>query len=368
MTPRLLIVTSCGQVSGAERVLLDVVDAATSAGWTVMCAAPSGAIVKQLRIRGVDVLVVPELAGAHRRGPTALPGRLVRWCRAAALVRRAAERADVVLVNSHGALPVIRLARVAPPVAWLAHDVLVRPDRRGAYRLCRSALARVFAVSDAVKQALPGHTPAVEVVHNGVRWPVEPAATQREVGSPSVIGVSALLTPWKGHGVVLDSVPLMPESIVVEFMGGHLDTDADYAVALQKQVAEAGLSHRVRFLGHVTAPLERMRGWTVAVSASVLPEACPLNVLEAMSLGLPVVATDHGGAPEVLAGAGLLVPPRDAAALADAVSLLVRDDELRKRCAAAGRRRVAELHRRDRQTAELLERLAGVARGSGGRS
>ena len=274
----------------------------------------------------------------------------------------------MVLVNSLAALPVVRLARPRrrssgwPTTFWCGPTAVPSTASAG------QALVRVVAVSDAVRQALPGRTSAVEVVHNGVAWPVAPAPTAPRVGPSPVIGVSALLTPWKGHGVVLDALPLLPESVVVEFMGGHLETDEDYAVALQKRVADAGLSHRVRFLGHVADPLSRMRGWTVAVSASVQPEACPLNVLEAMSLGLPVVATDHGGAPEVLAGAGLLVPPGDGAALADAVNRLVRQDALRERCAAAGRRRVAGAHRRERQTAALLNLLAAIARDSGVRS
>ena len=70
MTPRLFVVTACGQVSGAERVLLDVVETATGRGWTVLSAAPPGPIVEELRTRGVDVLVVPELARHTGRGPS----------------------------------------------------------------------------------------------------------------------------------------------------------------------------------------------------------------------------------------------------------------------------------------------------------
>jgi glycosyltransferase involved in cell wall biosynthesis len=106
-----------------------------------------------------------------------------------------------------------------------------------------------------------------------------------------------------------------------------------------------------------------MRGWSVAVSASTDPEACPLAVLEAMSLGIPVVATDHGGAPEVLAGAGLLVPPGDARALAEAVTRLLDDPDLRTRCAVRGRERVVAGHDLAQQTALLLHTLLGIASG-----
>ncbi len=161
--------------------------------------------------------------------------------------------------------------------------------------------------------------------------------------------------------MLLEAAKALPPDVVVEVMGGHLAKDADHAAAVRSRAEEPPLAGRVRVLGHVADPLARMRTWTVAVSASVEPEACPLNVLEAMSLGIPVVATDHGGSPEVLAGAGLLVPPGDPDALAGAVTRLLDDAALRERCAALGRERVATAHRLDQQTARLLELLATTA-------
>ena len=76
------------------------------------------------------------------------------------------------------------------------------------------------------------------------------------------------------------------------------------------------------------SPLEVMRRWQVGVSASVNPEASGLGVLEGMSLGVPQVATDHGGPREVLGQAGLLVPPRDAAQLAHAIARLLDDEAI----------------------------------------
>ncbi|WP_323793381.1 glycosyltransferase family 4 protein, partial [Nocardioides sp.] len=166
-----------------------------------------------------------------------------------------------------------------------------------------------------------------------------------------------LLTPWKGQQVLLDAVPLLEESARIEILGGTLPKDTAYAEGLAAQVDALGIGDRVDILGHHPDPLARMRTWTIAVSASTDPEACPLAVLEAMSIGLPVVATDHGGAPEVLDGAGLLVPPRDAAALADAVNCMVRDTSLRTASAQQGLERVSSAHRLDVQTALLLDVL-----------
>jgi len=146
-----------------------------------------------------------------------------------------------------------------------------------------------------------------------------------------------VLTEWKGLHVLLEAMTRVKQSdAVLELMGVAHPKDGAYAAALEQRAAEPDLAGRVRFLGFVADPLARVRDWSVAVSASIDPEAGPLTALEAMSVGVPFVATDHGGVTELLGDAGLLVPPGDVDALADAISRLLDDPELRARCRAAG--------------------------------
>jgi glycosyltransferase involved in cell wall biosynthesis len=173
-----------------------------------------------------------------------------------------------------------------------------------------------------------------------------------------------VLTPLKGQHVLLDAVGRLARTdVVVELMGGTLPSDASYEAELRRRAARPDLLGRVKFLGHVADPLARMRGWTVAVSASVEPESGPLSALEAMSIGVPVVATGHGGVVEVLHDAGLLVAPDDAAALAGALQRLLHDDALRRRCRDAGPRLVVgqQLTVADHQR-RVLEQLDRVLR------
>lgn len=357
---RLLALAGTGQVSGAERVLLRTLAAARERGWAVTCVTPPGPLEAALREHGVRVVTMPELGLAAGPRAVAVPRTLLRWLRAAATVRRASRDADVLLANALTALPVLRLARCRPPALWLAHDVVVRADRLRTVRLAAPALRRIVGVSAAVTTRLEGCGVPLTVVHNGVAWPVEPAHPEPPPATP-VVGVNALLTPWKGHHVVLEAAARLPGPVRVEIMGGRLPKDADYADGVARAAAAVSTAGRVEVevLGHVADPLARMRTWTVALSASVDPEACPLNVLEAMSLGVPVVATDHGGSPEVLDGAGLLVPPGDADALAGAVARLLDDPALRERCSQQGRERVAAAHRLETQTQALLDLLDG---------
>jgi glycosyltransferase involved in cell wall biosynthesis len=177
-----------------------------------------------------------------------------------------------------------------------------------------------------------------------------------------VVGCTALLTSWKGQDVLLEAVARLP-GVELELVGGSFPKDAEYVERLRARAAEPDLAGRVRLLGHVDDVLARVRTWRVGVSASVDPEAGPLSILEYMSAGVPTVATAHGGSLELVGDAGLLVPPGDAAALADAIARLVEDADLWRRCAAAGpeaieTRGLTEARFRDDVLAALREAAA----------
>ena len=174
---------------------------------------------------------------------------------------------------------------------------------------------------------------------------------------PPVVGCLGLLTPWKGQEVLLEAVARMPRGVVLELAGGRFPKDAGHVERLEARAARPDLAGRVRFLGPVSDVDALLARWTVVVSPSVEPDPAPLVVLEAMAVGRPVVATAHGGPPEYLGEAGVLVPPGDAAALADAVVELLGDPQRRAQAGVAGRQRVADLYRLDERMDELLDVL-----------
>jgi glycosyltransferase involved in cell wall biosynthesis len=121
----------------------------------------------------------------------------------------------------------------------------------------------------------------------------------------------------------------------------------------------------VAWLGHL--PWRRLAGWYRRAAAFVMPshyETFCISCLEAMAFGLPVVASRAGGLPEVVEDGvtGLLVPPGDSRALAEAVEELLRRPDLRRRMGAAGRERVRAHFTADWVARETLRVYESVRR------
>lgn len=154
------------------------------------------------------------------------------------------------------------------------------------------------------------------------------------------VGLLARIAPWKGQSLLLEAFAVAfadRDDVRLQFAGAALFGDDDELERLRARARELGLADRVDLLGQVDDVEGLLAGWDVAVQASLRPEPLGQNVLQYLAAGCAVVATDEGGPAEwVVAGEnGLLVPPRDVDALADALRRLDRDDALRARLAAA---------------------------------
>jgi glycosyltransferase involved in cell wall biosynthesis len=206
-------------------------------------------------------------------------------------------------------------------------------------------------------------------IHLGVKLPqAEPPAAPEGVARPVRIVCAARLCIWKGHRYLIDAL--------VRLQARGLDFVCDFAGIdelggeVERLVAASGLGSRVRMLGYVAhADLVRAleRGdYDLSVLASTERngehEGIPVALMEAMAVGLPVVATRTGSIPELVdAGCGILVEQRDPAALAEAIGALIEDPALRERLGAGGRQRVFAEFETGETTRRLAKKLAESA-------
>ena len=129
---------------------------------------------------------------------------------------------------------------------------------------------------------------------------------------------------------------------------------------LEQEVAQLGLQNCVRFVGFV----HDVRPWIQAADVLVNPslsEGVPNVVLEAMALGTPIVATSVGGVPDLLRDldSGLIVPPADTAALANAVHVVFACPDVRVRLARNAQARAQDFSPA-KQDQRLLELYSAV--------
>lgn len=359
-----------GECSGAESVLVSVLELAVSDGFDVVVLCPPGPLVARLPV-GSEHIALPRLMPPPSSTPrgrlAALASTAAAWWTARRLIARQVGAPDThTVVNSLWGVPSVRWAAPGRPFVWLVHDTVHQRRQRaivrlGTWRVGRRRAGRAVAVSQASADPLEALGLDTVVCPNGVRWPV-PAVDPVGLHEPPTVGVLALLTPWKGQSVVLDAVATIP-SVRLELAGGQFAGDADYVAALHRRAARTDLTGRVRVLGHVDA-VETLGTWDVFVSASTSPEAGPLGVLEAMSVGLPVVVTALGGAPEYVGDAGLVVRPGDPAALAAAITRLLGDDGLRRTLGARARARVAEHYVETTNRRRMFDAVIGTGRAS----
>lgn len=318
-----------------------------------------GPAVRRLRLAGVTTHVVDCEDDADALA--AVVGLM--QARPPQIVHNHMYRAEVV--GTRAALALTELGLPRPFVVGTVHSSRVRSeDDRALLRRLTPSMDRLVAVSRAIvaKLVAEGRTGArVELIYNGVdlqRYEYTEACCTlpQEYGFPEatpLVGVVARLEPEKGHRTLLEAWPLVLDAVpdarlliigegsqrpTLEVMAEQLDLlgrrcSADQCVGTRR--ARPGA--KVLFTGL----RDDVPAVTAALDVAVLPsyrEAQGLALLEAMALRRPVVATAVGGVPEMIEHerTGLLVPPRDAAAMGAAISRLLTDHPLADMLARAG--------------------------------
>ncbi|MCB9134156.1 MAG: glycosyltransferase family 4 protein [Anaerolineales bacterium] len=340
-------------------------------------ACPPGPLAEKAQGLGISVHLT-ELPRLRRS-----PRFVLDWARGAneiaQLARGTGARAlygNTVRAALYAA-PAARLARV--PFIWHMRDFWLSESRPRALwadtfgkRMLIRAARRVITNSHAVAAELPASA-KISVVHNGIEVArFDPAmdggAFRAQYGIPGdapVAGVVGRLRPWKGqdrfvramaHGAARVAENL-PEARFLIVGGEIFGVQDAFERDLHALVEALGLTTRVIFTGQLADVRPALAAMEVFVHPGE-PEPFGLVNIEAMAMGKPVVAFGHGALPEIVVDGetGVLVPPGDEEALAEAVLGLLRDPARVRQMGAAGRARV-EAHFTVQQTVAGVERI-----------
>ena len=319
------------------------------------------------------------------------PRRVRRWSRQA---RELMAGHDIVLLRQPSPmLPLVaRAANVTgtPLVVFLAADIEKQSDRvegrrglkRAAYRLLVKLLVRqeqrwcgdaalVYAYSEELGDR-HGAGPATVRLVRTPHLKLKDFAQREDSYSGGQVRVLRLcwLLPSKGLETLLEAVALLSErsmDIRLEIVGK--ERVPGYQAQLESLAGELAVDDRVTFPGW--RPYDQIKGVCLRNNVQVissLAEGTPRVIVEGAATGLPLVCTEVGGCVDVLENEkdALLVPPRDALAIADAVERIIADGELRRRLISNGYEMAKECTFETlgmRIVGELEEIVAGVDQG-----
>jgi glycosyltransferase involved in cell wall biosynthesis len=346
LRPHVVVVGHCARPSGAELALLHLAPQLVRHVELTVVLGEEGPVAVALRRAGVAVDVLP-LAGGSAGGRSSVRGAALPaavWSlRLAALLRR--RRADVVHAwTTRAGLPCAPAARLAAvPLVCSARDRLAAdylPDRTA--RLLRtvadrSAVAVVANSPTTLATWRPSRAHGTVVASPGVVR----TAVPRAAGGVFTVGCLSRLDPWKGHDLVLEAFALaFPAGRQrLRLLGAAWFDGDDVADRLGRTARRLGVGHRVDLRGHRDDVAAELAEIDVVVAYSRSPEPFGQVVVDAMTAGRPVVAAAEGGPAETVTDGvdGLLVTPREPAALAAALRRLHDDPALAARLAAAGR-------------------------------
>jgi glycosyltransferase involved in cell wall biosynthesis len=206
-------------------------------------------------------------------------------------------------------------------------------------------------------------------VYNGIDLTRFPAAqTKRHSMGPVRFLSTGRLIPFKGFDILIDACAQLQNralNFACEIIG-----DGPLRAELEARVAQHNLQERIHFAGEQSQNyvLRALRNSDIFVLASAPDERgasdiFPTVIAEAMASERPVVSTTVAGIPELVANSktGVLVPPDDASALADAMDKLAREENLRDDFGRAGRIRIEQEFTIEKTIEPLLERFAALA-------
>lgn len=340
------LVADSTEFAGAERYAIELVAALRGRCEFVAIIGDEAAEETRMRLgeAGARVETVPGL----RRRPTIGSVRnLTRTLRSIGPVLVHANLTD----QGDGLASLLAARRSRRPCVATLHLVL---PRRARWREAVSRLALggtcAIGVSEAVGTYLRQRGIPTVVVMNGLS-PPSPAPHPRAalgVGETDfVIGGIGRLDEQKGWDVLCRAAPLVRERL-----------DGAVFVVIGEGEERARLERlpdcaNVRFVGYRRDAASLLGGFDVLVVPSRY-EGLGLTPLEAMYLGVPVIASDIPGLTEALGDAGIMVPREQPAALAEAVLKVASDPELRLRLAEQGKRRVRETFSVERMATETL--------------
>ena len=322
---RLLAVSALGEVAGGESTLLRTLPALTRRGYEVRLAVPSrGGLSRAAGARNIQTVRLP-LGPPERFTPAALLGVVLAPAHLA--------RTDVVWLNGPSTQRLLpALIAMGRPAVLRVNNPLSEPPAWWRRSRCWSVVRAISVPSSATaEECLAAGAPA-DRIHvmpppgweEGKRPPSRPEAN----GGAIRVGFVGTIERRKGVLELIQAadgfLSAHPEATLTVIGAPRPQDGEEYARQVRDAAAAARTSDRIELRGYVPNAVTEIAGFDVLVIPSH-QEPMATVTSEAAAVGVPMVASRVGGLPEGVGDGGILVPPGDSPALAEAIRSLLDD-------------------------------------------
>jgi glycosyltransferase involved in cell wall biosynthesis len=362
---KILMLHSSSDLYGASKIFLNTIDVLKECSEIVVCLSEKGPLVDEIRSRGIDLDII-EL-GIIRRKYFNFLGILNRLfflligiIRLSHLCRK--NKIDLIYSNTTavwiGAY-VAKLNRVKH--VWHIHEIIKTPKKVAqfiAWNLRENSTNNICVSNEVLNywvELQPSLMKKITLIYNGLDFSgfgVKTSKLRKELKLSSeiiLIGMVARINHWKGQGYFID----IANKLLKEFSRLHFVLIGDvypgyenYEREMYAKILKYNIQKNVTILGFRSDVKDILPDLNIFVLPSILPDPLPTTVLEAMASKCPVVATNHGGAREMVKNGetGYLIPWDNATEACSIMKNLVLDRELQKEMGQKGLHRVTDLY------------------------
>lgn len=390
--PVVAVINPSAVLGGAELSLLEILHRCRDHCCFHLIVPDEGPLVARAEAVGTHVWRLKWPAWFERTGErngrlgvvSAIPAASMVPAIAWRLRRRLAHiGAQVVITNGIKAHVVGALAldRTNSRLIWYARDGLegrhltVAALRRLSHR-CDAVIAISNYVAAEVQRAIAPRVLPIRVVYNIVDLSrfqpgLSPPPDLRKPPGEVWFGMLGALTPLKGQDIFLDAAEIVLQSVpcarfLIVGTNPYRTEGSGFEMALRKRAESSALQGRVSFLGYREDTPSVLASLDILVQCNRGPEGLGRSVLEAMAVGVPVIAVDRWGPAELVqdGSTGLLTPFLDVPGLAERMVMLASNPDLRGSLAASARAWVEANLNPESLAEEVLSIIESVAMGT----
>ncbi len=329
---------------GQELRILDEADGLKKRGHELTLICPEAAEIYRIgKSRGLDMVAMP-VGKKSRAGVTALRN----WIKL--------HQPDVINTHSSADSWLVALAtrfmKNRPAVVRTRHVSAPVANNITSRWLYTRSCDHVVTTGEKLRETLikengylSSHITSVRTGIDLSRFkPGDKLDARRELGLDEedvIIGIVATLRSWKGHSFLIDAFATVPYDADLKLL---IVGDGPQNQALRQRVAELGLSERVLFAGRQ----DNVEKWMQAMDVFCLPsyanEGVPQSLMQSQACGIPAITTLVGSIDEAIVPgqSALIVPPKDISSLADALKVLISDENKRIQMGLAAARQAAD--------------------------